>query len=158
VYQIPNTPGSYVFIGELPGEAEIELGAFGRILLHAGIYFYCGSARGLGGLHARIARHIRNPKKKHWHFDYLRPYLILLRVWWCGYPIGECDLCRLIIESKNVSLPVAGFGSSDCCNSCRSHLAFVSSRASLQTIETRLVEHVPDLSIMALDENLLESS
>ncbi|HYA22015.1 MAG TPA: DUF123 domain-containing protein [Thermoproteota archaeon] len=38
---------------------------------HPGLYLYVGSARGPGGLRARVARHLRRDKVRKWHIDYL---------------------------------------------------------------------------------------
>jgi len=44
----------------------------GRVFaIPRGVYLYVGSARGFGGLKARVARHLRAVKKVHWHVDYL---------------------------------------------------------------------------------------
>ena len=49
------------------------MGALGRIELQAGTWLYVGSARGPGGLAARVGRHWRDGVPKHWHMDYLKP-------------------------------------------------------------------------------------
>ncbi|MFO8145391.1 MAG: DUF123 domain-containing protein, partial [Candidatus Syntrophosphaera sp.] len=51
-----------------------------------------GSARGPGGLAARIARHQREPKPRHWHIDYLRAHAELIAVWYTVGSLGrECS-------------------------------------------------------------------
>jgi Uri superfamily endonuclease len=41
------------------------------IILPAGRYLYCGSAKGPGGLKARLSRHMRRGKSVRWHIDRL---------------------------------------------------------------------------------------
>ncbi|MFO1126305.1 MAG: DUF123 domain-containing protein [Methylocystis sp.] len=41
------------------------------VTLRSGDYLYCGSAKGPGGLRARLARHRRKDKRAHWHVDQL---------------------------------------------------------------------------------------
>ena len=58
-------PGSYVLVLHISRVAQ--LGAHGS---KAGFYCYADSARGPGGLRARLSRHLRQHKKPHWHIDY----------------------------------------------------------------------------------------
>ena len=51
---------------------EVEVGARGALSLHRGVYLYVGSARGPGGLAARLRRHARPVDRLHWHVDYIR--------------------------------------------------------------------------------------
>jgi len=46
--------------------------------IEAGIYVYVGSA--MGDLSARVARHLRKNKRKHWHIDYLLEHAKVLSV------------------------------------------------------------------------------
>ena len=83
-----------------------------------GFFAYVGSARGPGGLRARLDRHFRAQRKLHWHLDAL-----LERASPCGYLClcGEANECALAAAIAEVAeLAVAGFGCSDC--HCRSHL------------------------------------
>lgn len=88
--------------------------------LAPGWYLYAGSARGPGGVSARVARHMRHDKKPHWHIDAIttmRPPIAAL----C-YPNGlECDLVGALCDQGGFSFPVPGFGSTDC-RTCSSHL------------------------------------
>ncbi|MGE5612498.1 MAG: DUF123 domain-containing protein, partial [Bacillota bacterium] len=59
---IPATPGAYVLV------IRLDRAAAG---LPAGRYLYCGSARGPGGLRARVGRHMRKGKVVRWHVDRL---------------------------------------------------------------------------------------
>ncbi|WP_296520394.1 DUF123 domain-containing protein [Rhodoplanes sp.] len=85
--------------------------------LPAGRYLYCGSARGPGGLRARIARHLRRRKTLRWHVDRLTTRGTVFAVW--AIPGG--DECDLVARLAALPVPLPGFGSSDC-RRCRSHL------------------------------------
>lgn len=88
-------------------------------MLGPGIYVYCGSAFGPGGIRARVERHLRTDKKPHWHIDRLSARATCIDV--KTYPVGrECDLVAALISERAVA-PVPGFGSSDCRN-CAAHL------------------------------------
>jgi Uri superfamily endonuclease len=59
----------------------VTIGRKPRTELSAGRYFYCGSAKGPGGLRGRLARHMRRGKPVHWHIDQLTEYGIVLGSW-----------------------------------------------------------------------------
>jgi len=52
-------PGTYVLVLVIEQDMQIEVGALGTLFFRAGHYLYVGSA--LGGLGARLARHLRQP-------------------------------------------------------------------------------------------------
>ncbi|MCP4295755.1 MAG: DNA/RNA nuclease SfsA [Proteobacteria bacterium] len=109
--------GCYLFIGYLECDQLVTIGKLGSINFKRGYYIYVGSAK--IGLSKRIARHQRVRKKKHWHLDYLRPYLKVIS----ALPIRtqdpiECDLAGNLDELADWKMN--RFGSSDC--HCRSHL------------------------------------
>jgi len=116
---VPGVPGSYVLLAYLPAAACISsVGGSKKWRLEAGFFAYVGSARGPGGLRARLDRHFRAQRKPHWHLDAL-----LERASPCGYLClcGEANECALAAAIAEVAeLAVAGFGCSDC--HCRSHL------------------------------------
>ncbi len=114
----PSTPGSYVLVVDLPvGLAVTIAGKYAGTLL-PGRYLYCGSAKGPGGLRARLARHMRRDKALRWHVDQLTTAGAVRGAW--VFPGGdECHLARCLSQ---LPAPIAGFGSSDC-SRCRSHLA-----------------------------------
>ena len=80
---------------------------------------YVGSA--MKNLEARISRHMRKRKKKHWHIDYLRDHADEIH----ALPIRtskriECELAEAI---ASLMRPVhVGFGCSDC--KCATHLFY----------------------------------
>jgi Uri superfamily endonuclease len=114
---IPELPGAYVLAIELPQAITIALGGRPPAVLDEGRYLYCGSAKGPGGLRARIARHMRHGKALHWHIDRLTEAGHVLGAWTV---VGghECDL---VAAFAPLPAPIEGFGSSDC-RRCTSHL------------------------------------
>lgn len=99
---------------------ELEAGRLGRIRFDPGCYAYVGSAFGPGGLEARISRHLRNDKRRHWHIDYLLEWTDVVRIWTnTGNQRLECALARLLATFRGAR-DVTGFGASDC--NCVSHL------------------------------------
>ncbi len=111
--------GSYVLLLRLSEEAEIVVGRLGLFRFAPGLYAYCGS--GLAGVDARVARHKRRDKKLHWHIDYLLQRVDLVGVWvFRSEQRLECRLASVLASLPDASIPVPGFGSSDC--HCPSHL------------------------------------
>jgi Uri superfamily endonuclease len=88
-----------------------------------GWYIYAGSARGPGGIAARLRRHFRREKKIHWHVDHLTTSGRVVAA--CAFPGGnECEPVGRLVRSPSVTSGPKGFGSSDC-RGCRSHLVCV---------------------------------
>ncbi len=115
--------GVYLIKMHIPGRVEISVGALGKMIFEPGYYIYAGSAK--KNLTARINRHLRKRKKKHWHIDYLREYADKVE----GYALRthnnlECVLAGDLAEIADSA--VAGFGCSDC--SCESHLYKISAK------------------------------
>ncbi len=112
----PCEKGAYALLILL--DAPLPAGA-GRnaAILQPGRYIYCGSAKGPGGLMARLARHMRREKQAHWHVDQLTGAGKTLGAW--AVPGG--DECALNAELSALPMPLEGFGSSDCPR-CKSHL------------------------------------
>jgi Uri superfamily endonuclease len=113
-------PGAYLLLIDLAAPLALELSRLGAATLAAGRYAYGGSAYGPGGLKARIGRHLRRDKPLRWHVDRLTAagQVVGLR----AVPGGrECDLVRALLELPGTSVPVPGFGSTDC-RTCPAHL------------------------------------
>ena len=104
---------------ELTDKAAVRLSGRSLITLPAGRYLYCGSAKGPGGLKARLSRHIRRGKSVRWHVDQLTEQGLVIGDW--VFPGG--DECRLVQMCSHLPVPIAGFDSGDCAI-CRSHLLF----------------------------------
>lgn len=112
-------PGAYLLLIRL--DAPLQFTLRGQpVSLPAGTYAYAGSARGSGGIAARVARHLRKEKKPHWHVDALTVAASEIAV--RGFPGGsECALVERLVASGHAEVPLPGFGSSDC-RSCEAHL------------------------------------
>lgn len=122
----PALPGTYVLLVRLDRDINIAVRSGSRFALAAALYAYVGSARGPGGLAARLGRHFRRQKRRHWHVDYLLGCLSETSAdapaSWAicfGDSLAECDLARLVAAVPGCR-PVPGFGCSDC--ACTSHL------------------------------------
>lgn len=121
----PKLKGSYVLVNRLLSEKVLKVGSLGSLGFATGFYFYCGSARGPGGLKARINHHLRPSPRPTWHFDYLKPYLKIEETWFLETPDPyECRFVKSLAAIKNASQPVRGFGSQDCHSECISHLVY----------------------------------
>lgn len=125
----PRQPGTYVLILSLARGRAIQVGRFGSFFFPVGAYLYFGSALGPGGLAARLRRHLAlvgqelpgQPKRLHWHIDYLRQEADVTAVWWACSPTNlEHDWAALAGQLPGATMPVARFGASDC--HCPSHL------------------------------------
>ncbi|MHA2358418.1 MAG: GIY-YIG nuclease family protein [Candidatus Heimdallarchaeaceae archaeon] len=93
-----------------------------RIELSRGFYIYVGSAFGSGGLSSRIHRHLRRRKKNHWHIDQvtMNEYCNFHGVAAFLNEKSECIISNYLHNLESI-IPVQGFGSTDCKNSCKSH-------------------------------------
>jgi histidyl-tRNA synthetase len=111
---------------ELADTVVVMLSGRSSIALPAGRYLYCGSAKGPGGLKARLSRHMRRGKSVRWHVDQLTEWGLVIGSW--IFPRG--DECEVVQMCSYLPMPIAGFGSSDCAT-CRSHLLQWSNRTAL---------------------------
>ena len=121
---LPATPGAYLLLMHLVEDLPLS-GRFKGHVLPAGHYLYAGSARGPGGLRARITRHLKRHKKIRWHVDQLTTRASHVSA--LPYPdapgaqgISECHLAGLLADA-GFTQPLPRFGSSDCPR-CTSHL------------------------------------
>jgi Uri superfamily endonuclease len=95
--------------------------------LQSGFYLYVGSAFGTGGVRARVNHHLHASPRPHWHIDYLKPHATLEEVWVCNERKRQEHMwARFFSSMPGVSVPMPGFGSSDC--DCEAHLFFFESR------------------------------
>lgn len=122
--------GSYLLVLFLERSEDVEVGRLGVLRFPAGLYLYCGSA--LGGVEARVGRHLRREKRPHWHIDHLSAKaetvgaLIFL-----GEESLECRMAALL-DSRVGLNPVPKFGCSDCC--CYSHLFHLADEEMLESV------------------------
>jgi len=118
---LPARPGTYALFLRLDRERVLTIGRLGHFHFPAGLYAYVGSARGPGGLAARIARHLRRSKPLRWHIDYLRPHTRPVAVWLTlGVRRRECAWAQGLAAMEHAAIPAPGFGASDC--RCPAHL------------------------------------
>ena len=114
---------------------ELEIGRLGSRSFPAGIYLYCGSA--LGGVVARVSRHLRKEKKLHWHIDHLLAKGDAMgALVFPGEENQECRMADLLSAHGPILTPVLGFGCSDC--SCASHLFHLADEALLEGVLNEL--------------------
>lgn len=110
--------GSYILLINLPEEQTITAGSLKTVRFPPGYYAYVGSA--LGGVNARLNRHLRIDKKPHWHIDYLLQKAVVEDIIICETRDRvECTIAQAL-DAHFDCLP--DFGSSDC--KCHSHLFF----------------------------------
>ena len=112
------TNGVYVLAIWIKEDVGINVGALGHIDFVKGLYAYVGSAQ--GSLEKRVERHFGKSKRKFWHIDYLLDNEIveILKVF--HKEARRTEECKIAQKISQTSLPVDGFGSSDC--KCASHL------------------------------------
>lgn len=117
--RIRTSVGCYQLLIHLDRPKTITIGKLGTFFFPEGYYVYTGSA--MSGLRARLARHLSDTKRLFWHVDFLLEHCAIIR-----YAIRvssrrrECELASATLAMKGASVPVRGFGSSDC--KCTAHL------------------------------------
>ncbi|MFQ5776179.1 MAG: DUF123 domain-containing protein [Kiloniellaceae bacterium] len=120
---MPEGAGAYILLVALDGPLALDAATLAAAVLGPGRYAYCGSAYGPGGLAARLGRHLHRDKAVRWHIDRLTTAGRVVAV--LALPGGrECDLFARVLACPGASVPVPGFGSSDC-RRCPAHLAAV---------------------------------
>ena len=118
--------GSYILLIRLSEAETISPGRLADVHFPDGYYAYVGSA--LGGLEARLKRHLSRDKKRHWHIDYLLPKASITDI-----IIGETRdrvECAIAQALSSQFASILGFGSSDC--HCSSHLFFALERKPMK--------------------------
>ncbi len=123
--------GSYALVLRLPSRRRILVGKLGWVEFSRGHYIYFGSA--IGGLKARVDRHLRHDKRLHWHADYLSAEIPWEYAW--QLPDGqrwECVWATTAASTDGEASLVRGFGSSDC--RCPSHLVRVNNAKQVRVL------------------------
>ena len=111
--------GAYVLFLNLPETRTIHIGRFGTFNFSKGCYLYVGSA--MNNLEKRIARHMADKKRLHWHIDYVLPFAEVQDVLTIEAENRiECTMNQALSKNQSLEVAVKGFGSSDC--RCASHL------------------------------------
>ena len=126
-----NGVGTYTLAILVPAETRIDVGALGTRNFSRGYYAYTGTAFGKNAqsLAGRILRHLRrDKKKKRWHIDYLlaanNVEVISVVVAYTKEKM-ECEINQHLKDRLQATIPVRGFGSSDCRKKCGSHLLYL---------------------------------
>jgi Uri superfamily endonuclease len=107
---------------EVERALRLRVGRLGTFPVPAGRYVYTGSAR--RGLEARVARHLRTRKRRHWHIDHL---LAADGVRVVAVGISARTECAANLAVRGTT-PVPGFGASDCRAGCGAHLKRLSTK------------------------------
>lgn len=114
--------GAYCLMIEVPEERKIVVGSLGSHRYQRGVYAYVGSA--LAGVEQRVGRHKSQKKRLRWHIDYLLANADILAT--VAIPGErrevECGIAQALQRCEGASIPVPGFGASDC--RCESHLLY----------------------------------
>ena len=113
-------PGTYALLIYVPYDLSLSIGQLGAVSFKRGYYAYIGSA--LGGISARVRRHMREEKKIHWHIDHLLIHARTLD-FVAARGRGRKE-CKVAAELQRRQPSIKGFGSSDC--DCESHLFYSS--------------------------------
>lgn len=115
--------GAYIILFRLDRDEDVMVGKLGAATFPQGTYAYVGSA--MGGLEARVRRHLDGGGKKHWHIDHLielsndrEAMLFPSRV------DRECEINAMVSSLPGSRIVLKGFGSSDC--RCPAHLHLLS--------------------------------
>ena len=110
--------GVYVLQIEVPVLLRLQVGVLSELAFSPGIYCYVGSAQ--NNLEKRIARHLKQDKKRFWHIDYLLAGSPARVVQVYYKQAGKSTECLLAHRLSRIAKPVQGFGASDC--ACGAHL------------------------------------
>ena len=112
-------PDCYQLVIYLKRRRQIKVGALGNFVFKAGYYIYSGSAK--RNLQARLARHCRKQKPLRWHIDNLTSLPEASVIECRSFTGNECTLN----QQCPGSIPVPGFGASDCQQNCGAHLKYL---------------------------------
>ena len=131
--------GSYILVLKAEARSEVEVGSAGLLTIEPGYYLYLGSARGPGGVVARVGHHYRQTANPHWHIDYLRAETELVDVWYIySQQSYEHSWADYFLAQEETKIPLGGFGASDC--DCQSHLFFFVNCQSLAEFKQQFEE------------------
>jgi Uri superfamily endonuclease len=113
-HAIEPAPGTYALVMRCLAETKVAVGRWGEIRLESGYYTYVGSAFGPGGVRARVSRHLRQDKRRHWHLDYVRGHLAPISVWYTHDEARREHGWAQSLQSHAAFTGIEGFGCSDC--------------------------------------------
>ena len=84
-----------------------------------------------------MRRHVSTAKRKRWHIDYLLDLAKPIEIWYTvGTEKQEHAWAKAIARMPGASVPMRGFGASDC--RCESHLVYFVERPSARAFERAL--------------------
>ncbi|MEC8871909.1 MAG: GIY-YIG nuclease family protein [Pseudomonadota bacterium] len=130
---MPSSAGTYAIVMRAQDRQQLQIGRLGGVQLSKGWYVYVGSAFGPGGLAARVSRHLRCHKTRHWHIDHLIWATTVREVW---YSQRQRDLehcwAQAALDQPAAQNLLRGFGASDC--QCLSHLVRFPTREAVKTL------------------------
>ena len=109
-----DAPGCYVLALIVGNNLEVRTrSSFFQI--PKGVYFYVGSARGAGGVKARVFRHILRQGRRHWHIDHLLGAEEVRVSGFYAIPSQKQWDCEVeVARALSTALkPVPGFGCTD---------------------------------------------
>lgn len=127
--ELGSAPGTYALVLRCESRGQVRIGRWGQLTVVPCYYIYVGSARGPGGIRARVSRHFREFKARHWHIDYLREQASPVFAWISYNPVNQEHQWARGLAAMAAASPVDGFGCSDC--RCRSHLFTVRGKPEL---------------------------
>jgi Uri superfamily endonuclease len=132
--------GVYSLIIWQDSETSLQIRKLGCFTLQRGYYAYTGTALGNGAtsLRRRIARHLRKAKIKHWHIDFFlanKNAQVTAIVAAESNARKECEVNNFIKKIEGTTIPIKGFGSSDCRHKCGSHLVYLGEERVKEEIE-----------------------
>ena len=117
---ITDAKGAYALLMRLDRPMDIELRKRDPVRLRPGWLVYSGSAKGKGGLRARLRHHFRKEKNMHWHIDRLTVSAVEI----ASLPVSggdECELIGRLLNSPAFNIAISNFGNTDC-RTCETHL------------------------------------
>jgi Uri superfamily endonuclease len=150
--QLEPRPGTYALVLNSPGEAVVQIGRLGEILLRPGWYVYVGSALAAKtGVLRRVARHADPSRPRKWNIDYAKPHLRLLEIWFTHDPARrECTWSAAVGSLPGAEIHLKKFGGNDCRAGCPAHFYYFGERPTKDVFERRLYQRVPDHAAVGL--------
>lgn len=148
-------PGIYILVINVSKRICLDIESLNRPCIDAGLYGYIGSARGPGGIGARLRHHLRRDKERlWWHIDYLttkQEAVPLLAIYANTQDDVERKFAETLLAIDCWQVAVPGFGSTD--KKTLSHL--------LKCIcsEAQCVEHtLKSFKLLGLQPTILQIS
>ena len=137
--------GTYLLLFECNMNVVLSIGKLGKMNTVPGYYLYVGSAFGPGGIKARVRHHQRIAQRPHWHVDYLHTVAELVDAWCVHGLRREHDWARSLGQSEAATVPLKGFGSSDC--DCAAHLFYFRRKPAKADLEKVLSSKLASMKL-----------